>query len=188
MPVATSCLIRPAVDADFTAIARIYGHHVVHGAASFELEPPSPDELRSRRRSVVGQGFPFLVAVADGAVLGYGYVSLYRTRPAYRHTVEDSVYVAPEALGRGIGSALLPALIREATALGCRQMIAVIGDSANAASIGLHRSCGFSDAGRLLAVGWKHGRWVDSVLMQRALGAGAASPAPAPVVHKATGS
>jgi len=162
--------VRPAAVEDIAAIQVIYAHHVLHGLASFEIEPPPVAEMRQRFDAVRAGGFPYLVAVEGDAVLGYAYASAYRARPAYRYTVEDSVYVAADAAGRGVGRQLLSRLIAECERAGCRQMLAVIGDSANAASIGLHRACGFTMAGTLHAVGFKFGRWVDSVLMQRALG------------------
>lgn len=158
------------------AIQAIYGHHVAHGLGSFEEEGPSVAEMRRRFQDITAGGFPYLVAEAERVVLGYGYCSLYRTRPAYRYSVEDSVYVKPEAAGRGVGSAILSELIRRCAALGHRQIIAVIGDSANAASIGLHASQGFLRVGTLRSTGFKLGRWVDSVLMQRPLGPGDGSP------------
>lgn len=170
--------IRPSTEADLPAIAAIYGHHVRHGLASFEYDPPPAEELGRRRAEVLRLFLPHLVAEADGRVLGFAYASLYRTRPGYAHVVEDSVYVAPDATGRGAGRALLGAVIDACTAMGRRQMVAVIGDSANAGSIGLHRAMGFRIVGTLSSIGWKHGRWVDSVLMQRALGDGDATPAP----------
>ena len=170
-------LVRPASAADVGAIQAIYAHHVLHGLASFEVDPPSRDEMRRRFEAITGAGYPYFVAAdADGTVLGFAYASAYRTRPAYRHTVEDSVYVAAPAMGRGIGRQLLRRLIAESEALGYRQMLAVIGDSANAASVGLHRACGFAQVGTLRSVGFKFGRWVDSVLMQRALGDGDRTP------------
>lgn len=165
--------IRPSRDQDIPAITAIYGHWVTHGLASFELDPPGEAEMARRRLAVTEAGFPYLVASGAEGVIGYAYASAYRTRPAYRFTVENSVYVAPGAGRRGIGQALLAALIESCTALGFRQMVAVIGDSGNAASIGLHRRAGFVPAGLIKAAGWKHGRWVDSVLMQLALGSGA---------------
>jgi len=174
----TPPIIRASTEADLAAIAVIYGHHVRHGLASFEFEPPPVAELGRRRGEVRGLGLPHLVAEADGRVLGFAYAGLYRARPGYAHTVEDSVYVAADAVGRGIGRALLSAVIDTCIAAGRRQMVAVIGDSANVASIALHRGLGFQHAGTLPSVGWKHGRWVDSVLMQRALGDGDGTPAP----------
>lgn len=172
--------IRDCRDHDIPAIAAIYGHWVTHGLASFELTPPDAAEMARRRQAVLAGGYPYLVAeAADGRVLGYAYASAYRTRPAYRFAVENSIYVAPGAGRGGVGAALLDALVGACTARGFRLMVAVIGDSGNAASIGLHRRAGFAPAGVLPAVGWKHGRWVDSVLMTRPLGEGAAT-APAP--------
>lgn len=168
--------IRPAAESDFDAIQRIYAHHVLTGLASFEEVSPDVAELTRRWRGIVDAGLPYLCALeADGALAGYAYAGPYRPRSAYRFTVEDSVYMAPGAGGRGIGRALLQQLIDICISLGKRQMIAVIGDSGNAASIALHRACGFSLTGTFQAIGFKHGRWVDSVLMQRALGPGSDS-------------
>jgi phosphinothricin acetyltransferase len=172
-------LVRDSSDADLPAIAAIYGHWVLHGLASFELDPPDLAEMSRRRAAVLRGGYPYLVAQdVGGTVLGYAYASPYRTRPAYRFAAENSVYVASDAGRRGVGRALLPALLDRLEAGGWRQVVAVIGDSGNAASIGLHQACGFRLAGMLPAVGWKHGRWVDSVLMTRPLGAGAELPPP----------
>jgi phosphinothricin acetyltransferase len=169
--------IRDSRDEDVPAIAAIYGHWVTHGLASFELSPPGAEEMARRREAVLGGGYPYLVAEDDGRILGYAYAGPYRTRPAYRFAVENSVYVAPAAGRAGVGRALLSALIGRCEAKGFRLMVAVIGDSGNAPSIGLHAACGFAHAGLLPGIGWKHGRWVDSVLMTRPLGAGAtASP------------
>lgn len=168
-----SVTVRPSTEGDLPAIAAIYRHHVTTGLASFEEIAPDLEELARRRTTVLEMGLPWLVAThGSGDVVGYAYAGLFRPRSAYRYTVEDSIYVAPGWTGRGIGRALLGWLIRETTSKGYRQMVAVIGDSGNAASIGLHRSCGFREAGRLEAVGFKFGRWVDSVLMQRPLGDG----------------
>jgi L-amino acid N-acyltransferase YncA len=164
--------IRPVEAADLDAIQRIYAHHVLHGLASFEETPPDAAELARRWRAIADVGLPYLCAVDGDNIVGYAYAGPYRPRSAYRFTVEDSVYVAPGAAGRGVGRALLRALIEICTGLGKRQMIAVIGDSGNEASIGLHRACGFELTGTFRAIGFKHGRWVDSVLMQRALGRG----------------
>lgn len=164
--------LRAATPADIAAVQTIYAHHVRHGLASFEVEPPSPAEMLGRFESITGPGYPYLVAADGDTVLGYAYASAYRARPGYRYTVEDSVYVAPRAVGRGIGRQLLTRLVAECERLGYRQMLAVIGDSANAASIQLHRACGFAHRGTLQSVGFKFGRWVDSVLMQRPLGQG----------------
>jgi phosphinothricin acetyltransferase len=164
-------IIRPAQAADIPAIARIYAHAVIHGTATFELEPPSEAEMLRRFDKLRSGGpFPYLVAEVDGAVAGYAYAGAFRERPAYRFTVEDSIYIAPELHKRGIGRALLMRLIADATAAGFRQMMAVIGDSDQAGSIGLHRACGFRDAGVFKAVGFKFGRWLDTVQMQLPLG------------------
>jgi len=149
---------------------------VLKGLASFEEEPPSQAELRRRYEEVTRGGLPYLAADLGGTLAGYGYCALYRTRSAYRYSLEDSVYVRPDAQGRGVGRALLAELIGRCEALGYRQLIAVIGDSANAASIGLHASQGFLRAGTLRSVGFKFGRWVDSVIMQRPLGSGDGNP------------
>jgi L-amino acid N-acyltransferase YncA len=162
---------------DIPAIAAIYGHWVLHGLASFETEPPGTDEMARRRAAVLDGGYPYLVAQDErGRVLGYAYAAAYRTRPAYRFAVEDSIYIAPDAPRGGLGRALLGGVIETCTARGFRLMVAVIGDSGNAPSIGLHAALGFRHAGVLPAIGWKHGRWVDSVLMTRALGEGQATP------------
>ena len=168
--------IRPATLDDIPSIRAIYAHHVALGLASFEEEAPPVEEMRRRFREIAGGGFPYLVAEFGDAVVGYGYCSLYRTRPAYRYALEDSVYVRHDSAGRGVGKAILAELIRRCEALGYRQIIAVIGDSANAASIGLHASQGFLRVGTLRSVGFKLGRWVDSVFMQRPLGAGDGTP------------
>ena len=166
--------IRPATFADIPAITRIYAHAVEHGTASFELNAPDEVEIARRMSDLTGKGYPYLAGEIDGALAGYAYAGPYRARPAYRLTVEDSVYIAPATHRRGIGRALLAALIEAAAARGYRQMIAVIGDSTRqAASIGLHEALGFRHVGILQDVGFKHGRWLDSVLMQRALGPGA---------------
>jgi L-amino acid N-acyltransferase YncA len=168
-----SAILRPAKTSDIPAITRIYTHAVETGTASFELTPPDETEMMRRMQALLDGKFPYFVAEIDGVVAGYAYASLYRTRPAYRFTVEDSVYVAPDMQRRGIGVALLNKLIEVCTAHGFRQMIAVIGDSDQAASIGVHRACGFEPAGNLRNIGWKFDRWLDTPLMQRALGDGA---------------
>jgi L-amino acid N-acyltransferase YncA len=164
--------IRPSKAADVAAIAEIYGYHVLNGLASFELLAPSADEIAKRRADVVGRNFPYLAAEMDGRLVGYAYASLYRARPAYRHTLEDSVYVHKDYGGRGIGKLLLNTLIESCEKAGCRQLIAVIGDSDNRGSIKLHAACGFGKVGVMKAVGFKFGRWVDSVYMQRSIGEG----------------
>lgn len=168
--------LRAATADDLAAVQAIYAHHVAHGLGTFETTPPDLDEMRRRHTQITGDGFPFLVAEDRGRILGYAYANHFRTRAAYRSTVEDSIYVAADAQGRGVGKALLQALIDRCAALGLRQMLAVIGDSGNAGSIGVHRSCGFELTGVMKAVGWKSGRWVDVVIMQRALGPGAGAP------------
>ena len=168
--------IRPAGAADIGAIARIYAHAVRFGTASFELEPPDEAEMARRQRALLDAGYPYLVAEIDGAVMGYAYAGPYRTRPAYRFTVENSIYIAPEAQRRGIGRALIDRLIPECEQRNYRLMIAVIGDSAQTPSIELHRAAGFTLVGTFEAVGYKFDRWLDSVLMQRPLGKGASSP------------
>ncbi|HEX6014853.1 MAG TPA: GNAT family N-acetyltransferase [Geminicoccaceae bacterium] len=161
--------LRPASPGDLAAIAAIYELEVRHGTATFELEPPDAAELGRRLAKVRAAGLPWLVAELDGQVGGYAYAAPYRDRSAYRFTVEDSVYLAAWARGRGIGRRLLDAVIEAARVAGMRQMVAVIGDSANLASVRLHRSCGFADVGMLRDVGFKFGRWLDTVLMQRSL-------------------
>ena len=163
-------LIRPAAASDLAAITRIYADAVRHGTASFEIDPPDQDEMMRRFAELAGGGFPYLVAQQAGTVVGYAYAGPYRTRPAYRFTVEDSIYLAATARRRGIGRALLDRLIQDAQAHGFRQMIAVIGDSDQPASIALHAAAGFRRIGTLAAVGFKLDRWLDCVLMQRALG------------------
>ena len=165
-------IIRAATTDDADALAAIYGHHVLHGFGTFEEEPPPAVEMERRRAAVAALGLPYLVAEADGRVLGFAYAGPFRPRAAYRYTVEDSVYVAPDAAGRGVGRALLAQVIAECEALGVRQVVAVIGDSGNLASIGLHRGLGFVDAGMGRSFGFKHGRWVDIVWMQKPLGDG----------------
>lgn len=165
--------VRDAAPGDLPAIQALYAHHVLQGLASFEEVPPPVEELRARHAAVRAAGLPYLVAETGGGVVGYAYASPYRTRSAYRHTVEDSVYVAPGMAGRGIGAALLGALIARCEAGPWRQMLAVVGQGdGNAGSIALHERMGFERIGVLRAVGFKQGRWLDTVLMQRALGAG----------------
>jgi len=168
--------IRPATPADIPAITRIYAHAVRHGTASFEYDPPDEAEMARRQRALLEGGYPYLVAGIGGAVAGYAYAGPYRTRPAYRYTVENSIYIAPEAHRRGLGRALLDRLIAECEARNYRLMIAVIGDSAQAPSIELHRAAGFKMVGAFEAVGYKFDRWLDSVLMQRPLGSGSSAP------------
>lgn len=173
-----TALIRPSVEADLPAIIAIYDHHVRTSLATFELEPPDLAEMARRRAVLRDKGLPWLVAELDGAVVGYAYAGPYRSRPAYDRTLEDSIYVRADCVGRGIGRALLEPLIEQCAALGYGQMVAVIGGGPddNPGSAALHRACGFRQIGVLEAVGWKFGRWVDSLLMQRALGPGAQAP------------
>jgi phosphinothricin acetyltransferase len=166
--------IRDACPDDAGHIARIYAHHVLNGTASYELEPPSADATRAKIERITGRGWPFLVARENGEVVGYCYAEQLRDRPAYRFTCENSIYIRADRVGRGIGKTLLTELCARCEALGFRQMVAVIG-GAEPASIALHSRCGFEAAGRLRSVGWKKGRWLDTVYMQRELGAGAAT-------------
>jgi L-amino acid N-acyltransferase YncA len=168
-------IIRPSRDDDVPAIAAIYGYHVLHGVASFEEIPPAVEEVARRRAAILDHDLPYLVAERGGRVVGYCYASQFRPRSGYRYTLEDSVYVAADQVGRGIGRSLLDAVLYRSASCGYRQMIAVIGGRETIASIRLHQSMGFANAGILSAVGYKFGRWVDIVLMQRALGPGASS-------------
>jgi phosphinothricin acetyltransferase len=172
---APGLVLRDAASDDLPAITAIYAHHVRHGLASFEEEPPDQAEMARRFAEVRERGLPFLVATRGGVVKGYAYALPFRPRSAYRFTLENSIYVAPDALGVGVGRTLLERLIERCAATRCRILVAVIGDSANLASIRLHERLGFRHVGVLSAVGFKHGRWVDSVLMQRDLGPGAAT-------------
>ncbi len=165
-------LVRDASDSDIAAVRQIYAFYVLHGRSTFEEVPPTVEDLLSRRRTILSAGLPYLVATVDRQVAGFAFATSYRPRPAYRHTVEDSVYVADGLHSKGIGTALLSALIERCEAGHWRQMIAVIGDSGNLASIALHNRLGFEQIGTFKAVGFKLGRWVDTVLMQRALGQG----------------
>lgn len=171
-----SVAIRPATPADIPAITRIYAHAVEHGTASFELDPPDEAEMAHRMKELLANEFPYFVAELNGTVAGYAYAAPYRARPAYRFTVENSVYVAPDIQRRGVGKTLLEALIQACTTRGFRLMIAVIGDSKQAASIGVHEATGFNHVGVFENVGYKFDRWLDTVLMQRALGDGATKP------------
>lgn len=174
---ARAFIVRSATAADVPAIAAIYDYHVSHGTASFELAPPTADDMLQRFETSQRNDYPYLVAAErSGRIVGYAYAGPYRARPAYRHAVENSVYIDVNEIGRGIGNALLAALIEECEVRGYRQMIAIIGGADNAASIRLHARHGFIEAGRLVGVGHKFDRWLDTILMQRVLGAGAASP------------
>lgn len=165
-------ILRDASENDMHAVQAIYAHHVQHGTASFELDPPTLGQMRQRREDICAIGLPYLVAELNGEIVGYGYATLYRPRPAYRLTVEDSVYVREGMAGLGIGSALLSLIIQRCIEGGRRQMVAIIGNSENIASIRLHERLGFHKVGVLESVGFKHGRWLDTVIMQRPLGEG----------------
>lgn len=167
-----AAILRPSTPEDLPAIQRIYAWNVSHGTGTFELDPPSLDEMTRRREDVLSKGLPWLVAERDGQVLGYAYANHFRPRPAYRFSLEDSIYLDPAARGQGLGRRLLEKLIRRCEAAGARQMFAVIGDSANAGSLGLHRACGFEEVGVMRSAGWKFDAWRDVVIMQRALGPG----------------
>ncbi len=170
--------VRPSHPADLPAITAIYGHHVLHGTGTFETEPPAEADMAARRAEVLGRGLPWLVAedAAAGRVLGFAYCNWFKPRPAYRFSAEDSVYVADDARGRGVGRLLLEALSLQAEQAGVRRLLAVIGDSANAGSIGLHQAVGFTQVGVLRSVGWKFGAWRDVVLMEKPLGPADATP------------
>ena len=169
-------LIRPSSAADVPHIAAIYRHHVLTGTGTFEIDPPSTADMAARRDDVLGKGLPFLVLEDSGQVRGFAYCNWFKPRPAYRFSAEDSIYLDPQVAGRGWGSLLLTELLGQAERAGVRSLIAVIGDSGNAASIAVHQGSGFSRAGVLPACGWKFGRWLDVVLMQRAIGAGQHTP------------
>ena len=172
---AQDLVIREAFETDAEYVAAIYAHHVIHGTASYDTEPPSADAFRTKIRRVRAEGWPFIVGEKDARLVGYAYATQFRDRAAYGWTAENSIYVHPDWLGQGIGKALLKELCRTAEASGFRQMIAVIG-GAEEASVRLHASCGFEEVGRLRAAGWKKGRWLDNVYMQLPLGAGSAEP------------
>ena len=166
-------LIRPSLPSDLRSMQAIYAHAVSRGTASFELAPPGESEMAERRQAVLDAGWPWLVSQTQSEIAGYAYASAFRPRPAYRYSVESSIYLHPQAQRQGIGRCLLAELMARCSAIGARQMLAVIGDSANRASIELHRSLGFEQSAVLRDVGWKFGRWLDVVIMQRSLGAGA---------------
>lgn len=165
-------IIRASLDADLPAINAIYGHHVLHGTGTFETDPPTLVEMAARRSDVLAKGLPYLVAQANGQVVGFAYCNWFKPRPAYRFSAENSVYVAHDAHGRGLGRALLAELAAQAERAGVRKLIAVIGDSNNVGSVGVHRAAGFTDVGVLKSCGWKFDRWLDVVLMEKALGYG----------------
>jgi phosphinothricin acetyltransferase len=164
--------LRPSTDADVPAITAIYAHHVLHGTGTFETTPPTEAEMAARRADVIAKGLPYLVADNDGRVLGFAYCQWFKPRPAYRFSAEDSIYLDPAAAGQRIGNKLLTELARQAEAVGIRKLIAVIGDSGNVRSIGVHRAVGFRHAGTIESCGWKFGKWLDIVLMEKSLGEG----------------
>jgi phosphinothricin acetyltransferase len=168
-------IIRPSRDEDLAAITAIYAHHVLHGTGTFETEPPTAEDMASRRADVLSKNLPYLVAERDGEVLGFAYCNWFKPRPAYRFSAEDSIYLSDKARGQGLGSRLLAALTQAAESTGVRKLIAVIGDSANAGSIGVHRAQGFTHVGILKDCGWKFGEWRDVVLMEKVLGEGSST-------------
>ncbi|TFZ04296.1 GNAT family N-acetyltransferase [Ramlibacter rhizophilus] len=168
--------IRPSREEDLTAITAIYAHHVLHGTGTFETTPPTEAEMAARRQDVLGKSLPYLVVEDEGQVLGFAYCQWFKPRPAYRYSAEDSIYMHPDARGRGLGRQLLAQLVAHAEDAGLRKLIAVIGDSGNAGSIGVHRALGFSDVGTVRACGWKFGRWLDIVMMERSLGEADGTP------------
>ena len=169
-------LIRPSRDEDVSAITAIYRHHVLHGTGTFEIDPPSEADMVNRRADVLAKGLPYIVAEDDGQVVGFAYCNWFKPRPAYRFSAEDSIYVAPDAHGKGLGRNLLTALCKSAETAGVRKLLAVIGDSANAGSIGVHKSLGFTHVGLVKSCGWKFNRWLDIVLMEKVLGPGDSLP------------
>lgn len=169
-------LIRPSQDADMPAVTQIYAHHVQHGTGTFETDAPSEDEMRARRDDVLRKGLPYLVAEDGGKVIGFAYGNWFKPRAAYRFSVEDSIYLAPDQAGRGVGRALLAELLARCERAGIRKVMAVIGDSANEGSIKLHQSLGFGSVGVVRGCGWKFDRWLDIVLMEKTLGAGIDAP------------
>lgn len=168
--------LRTATDADLPAITAIYAHHVLHGTGTFETTPPTQADMTTRRLDVLARGLPYLVAEQGGRVVGFAYCQWFKPRPAYRYSAEDSIYLHPDAAGQGLGRQLLTALAHQAEAAGVRKLIAVIGDSGNHGSIGVHRALGFEHVGTIRSCGWKFGRWLDIVLMEKSLGAGDSTP------------
>lgn len=168
--------LRPSTDADVPAITAIYGHHVTHGTGTFETTPPTQEDMAARRADVLAKGLPYLVAELEGRVVGFAYCQWFKPRPAYRFSAEDSIYLDPDAAGQRLGNKLLGELARQAEAAGVRKLIAVIGDSGNVRSIGVHRAMGFRHVGTIEACGWKFGRWLDIVLMEKSLGQGSRTP------------
>jgi phosphinothricin acetyltransferase len=170
-------ILRPSTDADLGAITAIYAHHVRHGTGTFETDPPTEADMATRRADVLAKGLPYLVAEQDGRVLGFAYCQWFKPRPAYRFSAEDSIYLDPNAAGQRIGNRLLSELAKAAEAAGVRKLIAVIGDSGNVRSIGVHRAVGFRHVGTIEGCGWKFDRWLDIVLMEKSLGEGSRTPA-----------
>jgi L-amino acid N-acyltransferase YncA len=168
-------IIRPSTEADLPGITGIYAHHVLHGTGTFETEPPSPADMAMRRADVLAKSLPYLVAEQGGQILGFAYCNWFKPRPAYRFSAEDSIYVAPDQAGRGVGRALMAELCAQAQRAGIRKLIAVIGDSGNLGSVGVHAAAGFTHVGVLKDCGWKFGRWLDVVLMEKPLGMGASA-------------
>lgn len=169
-------LIRPSREEDIPAITAIYGHHVLHSTGTFETEPPSVADMMTRRADVLSKGLPYLIAEEEGKIVGFAYGNWFKPRPAYRFSVEDSIYLAPDLHRRGLGRALLAELLARLEAVGVRKAMAVIGDSANAGSVGVHRSLGFKEIGTITSCGWKFGAWRDIVIMEKTLGAGDTQP------------
>ncbi|MFC5520902.1 GNAT family N-acetyltransferase [Polaromonas jejuensis] len=169
-------LIRPSRDEDIPAITAIYAHHVLHGTGTFETEPPSVADMTARRADVLSKGLPYLVAEQHGKIAGFAYGNWFKPRPAYRYSVEDSIYLAPELHRQGLGRALLAELLARCEAVGIRKVMAIVGDSANAGSIGVHRALGFTQVGLIEACGWKFGAWRDIVILQKTLGPGDTQP------------
>ena len=169
-------LIRPSSDADLPAITAIYAHHVLHGTGSFETEPPSVADMTTRRADVLSKGLPYLVVEQDGKIAGFAYGNWFKPRPAYRYSVEDSIYMAPELQGKGLGRALLAELMARFEAVGIRKVMAIVGDSANTGSVGIHLALGFTQVGIVDSCGWKFGAWRDIVIMQKTLGLGDTQP------------
>jgi phosphinothricin acetyltransferase len=168
--------LRPSTDADVPAITAIYAHHVLHGTGTFETTPPTEQDMTTRRLDVLARGLPYLVAEQGGKVLGFAYCQWFKPRPAYRYSAEDSIYLHPDAAGQGLGKKLLAELVHQAEVAGVRKLIAVIGDSGNAGSIGVHRTLGFQKVGVIQSCGWKFGRWLDIVLMEKSIGEGDRTP------------
>ena len=169
-------LIRPSCDEDIAAITAIYAHHVLHGTGTFETEAPGTSHIAARRANVLSKGLPYLVAVQDGEIAGFAYGNWFKPRPAYRYSVEDSIYLTPDLQRKGLGRALLAELLACCEAAGIRKVMAIVGDSANAGSVGVHRAVGFTQVGTIDACGWKFGAWRDIVIMQKTLGPGDTQP------------